>query len=304
MNFSRFRILHLSALAVGSALFLIPSQGTAQSAPAAATAETSAIAPEKLVNLLEPSLFDNYVFHLNEDKSMEEERGKVWKLVGDKLHVTGKGFGYLRTRQSYKNYHLVMDYKWGDKTWPPREDRTRDCGLLVHGHGPDGSLGNTWLSSIEAQLIEGGSGDILVLQGKDADDKLITTRATAETRKDRDGENVWKAGGEAIVFPENGKTNQRINWRDRDPDWEDVKGFLGDKDVETPLGEWNRMEVICDGDKIEIRINGEVVNAVYDSAPAEGWICLQAESAECWVGRLELWPIGEFKGGSKAIEKD
>ncbi len=301
MKFSRFRNLPLSALAIWSVTCLTPSQADAQSAAPAAAVESSAIAPGKLINLLEPSLFNNYVFHLNEAKSMEEEREKVWKLVDGKLHVTGKGFGYIRTRQAYKNYHLVMDYKWGEKTWPPREDKTRDCGLLVHGHGEDGSLGNTWLSSVEAQLIEGGSGDILVLQGQTADGELIKTRATAETRKDRDGEFVWKAGGEPIVFPQDGKTNQRINWRDRDPDWEDVKGFLGEKDVENPLGEWNRLEVICDGDKIEIRLNGEVVNAVYDADPAEGWICLQAESAECWVGRLEIWPIGGFKGGSKPV---
>ena len=74
-----------------------------------------------------------------------------------------------------------MEYGWGEDTWKPRLDRARDCGLLVHGHGPDGSLGDTWLSSIEAQLIEGGSGDILVLQGKKENGDLIPSRLSSFT---------------------------------------------------------------------------------------------------------------------------
>lgn len=283
----------LCAITASSIAFLFPKTATAQ-----APAKTEAITPDKKIDLLEPALFKDFVYHLNKKKSLEKTKEDIWKLVDGKLHINGRGYGYIRTPQSYKNYHLIMDYKWGEKTWPPREDRTMDCGLLVHGHGKDGAVGDTWVASVEAQLIEGGSGDILVLQGKVEGEDLIKTRATAETRKDRDGEYVWKAGGEAVVFPEEGKVNQRINWRDRDPDWEDVLGFRGEKDVENPVGEWNRMEVICDGDKIDIKLNGELVNAVFDADPAEGWICIQSESAECWVGRLELHPIGEFKGGS------
>jgi len=295
MNLNRLRILFPCAVAACATILLNPSQAIAQS---------EAIVPKEKIDLLTPEMVESFVFHLNKAKSIKEKKEDIWILKDGGLHIDGRGYGYVRTPDSYKNYHLVMDFKWGENTWPPREDRTMDCGLLVHGHGDDGAVSDTWVASVEAQLIEGGSGDILVLQGKKADGDLIKTRATAETRKDRDGEFVWKAGGEAVVFPEEGKVNQRINWKDRDPDWEDVLGFRGDKDVENPVGEWNRLEVICDGDKIDIKLNGVLVNAVYGADPAEGWICLQSESAECWVSKLELWPIGGFEGGSEPDVKE
>lgn len=265
--------------------------------------QEAAIVPKKVVNLIADPEFKDFTYHLNKKKSLTDKREEIWKVEDGKLHVIGKGFGYIRTNKKYKDYHLVMEYMWGEHTWKPREDQARDCGLLVHGHGADGTLGDTWMSSVEAQLIEGGSGDILVLQGKNPDGSLIPTSLTCEVGKDRDGEAIWKKGGETKAFPEDGKQNQRINWRDRDPDWADVKGYRGAKDIENPVGEWNRMEVICKGGDMDIYINGELVNSGTKAMPAEGYICLQTESAECWLRRFELWPLGEFKEEWKEAER-
>ena len=35
----------------------------------------------------------------------------------------------------------------------------------------------------------------------------------------------------------------RFNWFGRDPNWKDQLGYRGPKDVEKPLGEWNRTRV-------------------------------------------------------------
>ncbi len=292
-------------------IFLIPRLSfilTVSGALAAGAAvvfgqDSAAIAPEKVVNLIADPEFKDFTYHLNKKKSLTDKREEIWKVEDGQLHVIGKGFGYIRTNKKYKDYHLVMEYKWGEHTWKPREDRARDCGLLVHGHGADGTLGDTWMSSVEAQLIEGGSGDILVLQGKNPDGSLIPSSLTCEVVKDRDGEDIWKKGGEAKAFPEKGKQNQRINWRDRDPDWDDVKGYRGSKDIENPVGEWNRMEVVCKGGNMDVYINGELVNSGTKAMPAEGFICLQTESAECWLRRFELWPLGEFKEPWKVAER-
>ncbi len=259
-------------------------------------AKSKAIKPDKVISLMADPTFSDFTVFLNADKSLTNKREEIWRIEDGKLHVIGKAFGYIRTNKPYRDYHLFLEYKWGEKTWKPRVDRARDCGLLVHGHGEDGALGGTWMASIEAQLIEGGSGDILVLQGKRPNGELITTRLTCEVTKDRDGETVWKKGGKAMVFPEEGKQNQRINWRDRDPDWKDVKGFRGAKDIERPLGEWNLMEVIAQGDTLKIYINGELVNEGRGAEPSEGYICLQTEAAECWIRRFELWPLGSSRG--------
>ena len=255
--------------------------------------EQPVVTPKAAIDLIEKSKFDTYPFHLNPEKSPTGKKGDVWEITANGLHVIGKGFGYFRTNTRYRDYHLVMEYKWGEKTWEPRLDRARDCGLLLHAHGPDGSLSNTWLASIEAQLIEGGSGDLLVLQGKREDGSLIETRLTCEAGKDRDGESIWKPGAPASAFPEGERQNQRINWRDRDPDWSDVIDFRGSKDIENAKG-WNRLEVICDGDRIEVFLNGEHINGGRNAQPSEGYICLQGEAAQCFIRRLELHPIGGF----------
>ena len=101
-------------------------------------------------------------------------------------------------------------------------------------------------------------------------------------------------GRPASVFPEGERQNQRINWRNRDPDWSDVIDFRGAKDIENAKG-WNRLEVICDGDRIEVYLNGEHINGGRKAQPSEGYICLQGEAAECFIRRLELHPIGQFK---------
>lgn len=256
-----------------------------------------AIAPTAVVNLLADGDLKDFVAHLNPQVSLSGDPKKIWAIGADGvMRVSGEGMGYLRTKQAYRNYHLVIDYQWGERTLSTRADRARDCGLLLHAFGPDGAYGKTWLSCIEGQMIEGGSGDILVLAAKAEDGTIAPTRVTAEVRLDRDGEPVWTKGAPQATFPAAGKTMARINWRDRDPAWADVKGYRGAKDIENPLGEWNRMEVICADDTIRILLNGELVNEVTDCHPSAGWIGLQSEFAVCLIRCFEIHPLGAFTG--------
>ncbi len=259
-----------------------------------ATAAPS-LSPKSVINLLADPDFKDFTHHLN-PRSLETDRKKIWWLNDDKhLHVGGRGLGYLRTQERYRDYHGVLEYKWGERTWSNRADRARDCGLLLHAHGRDGEFANTWMNSIEAQLIEGGSGDILTLAWKPKDGPKASTRLTAKVKDDRDGEPVWTKNGETRVFPPADRTNARINWKHRSPDWADVKGFRGPDDIENPVGEWNRMEVICRGDTIRILLNGVLVNEGTGVNPSEGFIGLQSEFAECIIRRFELHPLDKFQ---------
>ena len=251
-------------------------------------------APDGKIDLLSDPSFKNWVFHLSEKNSLSTKREEVAVIRDGILQVTGKGFGYFRTREAYRDYHLVLEYKWGEKTWSKRVDRARDCGLLLHSHGPDGSFGGAWMSCIQAQMLEGSMGDINVLQGKTREGKLIPTHLTCEVEKTPKGYR-WKKGGPPLPFPPAGKSVASIRWKDRDPDWKDVKGFRGSRDPDKPVGEWNRMEVICDGTSYRILLNGIVVNEGRDASPASGFIGIQNEWAECFIRRLELWPVGSFR---------
>ena len=56
------------------------------------------------------------------------------------IRISGEVFGELRTRASFKNYHLKLQFKWGEKRWPPRDGpgTPRDSGLLYHVHAAPG----------------------------------------------------------------------------------------------------------------------------------------------------------------------
>lgn len=217
-----------------------------------------------------------------------EDPKKVFTVQDGMIHISGDGYGGIITKESYRDYHLIVEFKWGEKTWGDREDRARDSGVLVHAWGADGGYSNTWMASIEAQIIEGGVGDILVLSGKDpTTGEVLTTSLTAETTTDRDGELVWKKGGERKTL-----SSGRVNWFGRDPDWADKIGFRGKDDVESPTGEWTRLEVIADGDSLQYKVNGVVVNEGLEAKPDFGKLILQTEQAEMFVRRYELWPLG------------
>ena len=46
---------------------------------------------------------------------------------------------------------------------------------------------------------------------------------------------------------------------------------------EKKLGEWNSYDITCDGDSIELRVNGVLQNSATKASQAAGWICLQSE---------------------------
>lgn len=245
------------------------------------------------VDVLEHIKSGKVTYHVNksEKQTIKDPPEKIWSFIENgQLKVSGVGFGYVRTNEDYRDYHLVIEYKFTGPTMGSRLNKARDNGIFVHCHGPDGSYGDTWMAGIEAQIIEGGTGDILVLSPKMPDGSELITSVTAEIGQDRDKEMIWKRGE-----PRKAVTKGRINWEKRDVDWKDEAGFRGRDDVESRLNEWTRMEVIAKGDTLQYFVNGVLVNECFECKPSEGKIFLQTEGAEMIVKRYELYPLGEFK---------
>lgn len=63
------------------------------------------------------------------------------------------------------------------------------------------------------------------------------------------------------------------------------------RDAERPSGEWNTIEVICDGDSITNIVNGEVVNRGTQASVTRGRIVLQSEGAEVYYRNIVLTPL-------------
>ena len=154
------------------------------------------------------------------------------------------------------------------------------------------------MTSIEVQIIQGGCGDFILVGGKDDRGEPIPLSLTCAADRDRDGEVIWKKGGKRETF--NLKNRHRINWYGRDPDWKDVIGFRGKHDIESPDGQWTRIDVICKGGHIQTYVNGTIVNEAFDSLTTYGRIQLQTELAETFVRRWELWPLGKGPKPTKA----
>lgn len=260
--------------------------------------EEKAISPkEHVIRLLDGKTLGDCYTWLKDTK--REDPRKVFRIDDGMLHITGDGLGGLVTNKRYRDYHLVLEYKWGDRTWHDRENAARDSGLLIHSNGADGGYNGTWMPSIEVQIIEGGVGDFVPVGGPDKNGELVPMSYKCNVSRDRDGEYVWNNDGPRTTFRDS-KHKQgddlaltRVNWYGRDPDWTDTKGFRGKQDVDSPHGEWTRLDVFCDGGHIETFVNGKKVNEAFDAAPREGQLQLQSELAELFVRRWELWPLGK-----------
>jgi hypothetical protein len=61
--------------------------------------------------------------------------------------------------------------------------------------------------------------------------------------------------------------------------------------VESPLGQWTRVECLCEGSRLSVRVNGHLINECFDLFPAAGKLMLQCEGFELYVKTFELYPL-------------
>ncbi len=102
----------------------------------------------------------NWVFYLK-DKSVKPS--SVFKVVNGVIHITGDPFGYMRTKDSYSDYRLHVEWRW------PSE--ATNSGVFVHGQKPD----TIWLRCVECQLMAGNAGDFVCMNGADMNERRDKT---------------------------------------------------------------------------------------------------------------------------------
>lgn len=216
------------------------------------------------------------------DRGRDSDPKNVFTVNDRQIRISGEEWGCITTDEAYENYQLVVEFKWGAQTFEPRKDRARDSGVLLHSTGTDGGYSGIWMNSIECQIIEGGTGDILVV-GDGSENYAATANVAPEKVE---GAYVYHPDGQAVSI-----NGGRINWYGRDPNWIDQLGFRGKKDVENPVGEWNTIKCEAVGDKITIFLNGILVNEAYNVKPGSGKIQIQSEGAEIFIRKVELTPL-------------
>ena len=223
-----------------------------------------------------------YTFVENRGRDIDPK--KVFTVQDGMIRISGEEWGGITSLEEFENYRLIVEFKWGGKTFSPRLENARDSGILLHSVGEDGASDGIWMHSIECQLIEGGTGDFIVV-GDGSNDFSITSPVAPEKQ------------GRSYVFQPEGElatiNSGRINWYGRDPNWKDKIDFRGYQDVEKPVGEWNKVECVVKGDEITIYLNGILVNHASNVKPRKGRIQIQSEGAEIFFRKVELRPLAK-----------
>ena len=210
---------------------------------------------------------------------------KVFTVVNDvdgkpAIRISGEVFGELRTKGSYKDYHLKLQFKWGSTKWPPRNrpETARDSGLLYHVHNAPGVDGRTWARSVELQIQEHDVGDLYAV-GSAIAVRAKPRAGTQPTLYDYDPSGEWTffsqiqgSSGRCIKQPDN----------------------------ENPTGEWNTVELIAFHDDAIHIVNGKVVMRLHGPMRIDfpvptpinsGQIILQSEGAEVFYRDIQIKQI-------------
>lgn len=226
----------------------------------------------------------------------EKDPEKVFSVEDGVIHIQGgEHRGYIATKQTYKDFHLSLEYKWGKQTDGGKY--VRNSGVLLNAVGPPGNASGVWMTSLEVQLAQGCEGDFIVIRGKDDNGDSVKATITCDTRMETDKRTRWQIGGEPTEY-----SGRQFWWSKHDPEFQELLDTRGRWDVASPVGEWTRVECICEGDRVTVKINGEAVNECYKVFPAAGKILLQNEGHEVYFRNVVLNPLnanGEQTNGKQ-----
>jgi hypothetical protein len=211
--------------------------------------------------LFDGANLDNFDTFLK-SHGLNNDPDQVFRVEKGVIHISGREFGYIITKREFANYYLQAEFKWGEGTYAPRQGQARDSGILYHIRGPQ----KVWPTSIEFQILEGGTGDFWLTDGG-----ALTANGTR----------VTGPAGQAV----------KIDRRGKGP-WNNVVGYRDPVgEVERPHGQWNRLELVAQGDHVRQWVNGKLVNEGSEAVPASGKILFQSEGAEVYFRNIKLFPL-------------
>ena len=202
---------------------------------------------------------------------------KIFKVERGMIHLYGlsatnevQETGYLASEREFSHCRIRVQYKWGEKRFPPGEEEPRDSGLFYYLTGADGPL--DLARALQLQIAESNTGDLLISGGLQ-----VTTSIESELPP------TYSAG----LLPHRRGSGSRIA---KSADFEDRKG-------------WNTVEVILDGQRVTHIVNGRVVLRAWNlrqpdpSDPSKmisvdhGRLLLEGAGSEVWFRNLQMKPL-------------
>jgi len=191
------------------------------------------------INLFGKKNLADWDFHVVQEGTTQVKVENVFSFTDDgRLLCTGQPYGYLATKESYKNFKFSVEWRWSGWNWPKGIEPTNSGVFLKITDMPKDSF---LPKSIEVQLQNRNAGDIWAFHGRtitDSPDRLVTV-------------------------------NHDVIGR--------FMGVRKNIAAENEPGQWNSMEIFCTGSLIVVTVNGKIVNWTTGAEPIEGRIGLQSE---------------------------
>ncbi len=193
------------------------------------------------------------------------------------LRVSGEYYGALTTRQTYRNYHLRLSFKWGEDIYDPRKELLKDSGILYHAQGPDGAEHwRSWKLSQELQIMQGHLGDYWNQANSAIDVRAFIPEYIMSPAADLSQDFIAVGAGQ------------------------DIQGYVMRSVNHEIENDWNQIELISyEGQSLHI-VNGHIVMALRnsryikdgESRPLrDGQIQIQSEAAEIFYKEIEIKEI-------------
>jgi hypothetical protein len=201
--------------------------------------------------------------------------------------------GYIVTDKEYSNYHLRLEYKWGEKRFQPRLKTRRDAGIMYHVVGKDG----VWPRSVECQIQENDVGDIFT----------VNTRLTATVDPATTNLVSVVTTNDAGVIHTNMVVRPIFDDSEKGISFVQGVGESIRRVIRSAMNEhegWNTVEVIVHGDEAVYLVNGKMNNRaskIQEKVNGEwvplrkGKIALQLEFAEVYYRNVEIQELGNVE---------
>jgi hypothetical protein len=201
--------------------------------------------------------------------------------MGDEnvIRISGEHFGGISTTSEFENYHLQLQFRWGDLKWAPRKKAKRDSGLMYDAVGPHGADGGNWMRSHEFQIQEGDCGDYWACAGAVSDVKA---------RKEKENTYIYDPSGTLMTFSSASPLGRHC---------------IKYPDAEKPTGEWNTVDLYCLGSTSVHVMNGKVVMILNNSRQLDkdkettltrGKIQIQSEGSEVYYRDIKICSIDKI----------
>ncbi len=187
------------------------------------------------------------------DKVGNRDVHRVVSIDQGILHFLGPKFdraqkstmGHIATTKEWSNYHLRLDFKWGEERYSPRSLQRRNSGILYH-MGPERD--RLFPDCVEFQIEEGDVGDAIMVNTKGLQGPLLG------------GTPLWPNWIPAL--PKTYDQPQAAGgiarqWFRHSGNYENLSG-------------WNTLDLYAIGDQAAHLVNGRIVLTVFSMIDSHG----------------------------------